>query len=473
MEEMPTAAGVQEGPWSDPAFWAEIERDMPDPDTPEGWWPEEEPTDEEIWDDFLEALREDAEAERAAVEGGAGARVEGGLRIANEGAARASVGVAALVEIPSTGMPSALGGCQRVSLQMEALVFGLADEACERQLHRASGHGLVDWLALQMTWADRVFLGKVAVVARACRREANQAIRTAIVDGRFPVRRGAIIVRALEKIRASQDAEDYAGYLQILVGAAGNPKLTDAQLQRVCDHLLEIVLGADKADERQRAAHDMRSATSRPLGEGLTRFTIDAPDRQAQVLEGLMASRLAAPQPGPDGEPDERLPEARRFDALMAVVGRGLACPEGTPQMARATLFVTMGLDHLRGERPGRGETLTGGWLSARQVRQAACEAEIIPAVLGSQGEVLDMGKAVRLATGAQIKALYLRDKGCTFPGCTVPAQWTIAHHAPWWSRGGRTDLDALALLCEGHHSRVHRDDLTCTIDGSGVTWHV
>ncbi|GAA5163863.1 HNH endonuclease signature motif containing protein [Ornithinimicrobium tianjinense] len=471
MEEMPTGAGLDEGPWSDPAFLASIEADMPDPDAPEGWWSEEDPTSEELWQDFFHALREDAQAEWAARS--AGVRVEEGLRTANQGAAGASVGDAALAEVSSAALQSAVGECERVSLQMEALVFGLADEACERQLHRGSGHGLVDWLALQMTWADRVFLGKVAVVARACRHEANREIRTAIVEGRFPVRRGAIIVRALEKIRKSQDAEDYAGYLRILLRAAGKTELTDALLQAACDHLLEVVLDDEKGKAGERAAHEMRSVTSRPLGKGLTRFTIDAPERQAQVLEGLMASRLAAPQPGPDGEPDERLPEARRFDALMAVIGRGLACPEGTPQMARATLFITMGLDQLRGERPGKGQTLAGGRLSAGQVRQAACEAEIIPAVLGSQGELLDMGKAVRLATGAQIKALYLRDKGCTFPGCTVPAQWTIAHHAPWWSRGGRTDLDSLALLCEGHHSRVHRDDLTCTIDGSGVTWHL
>src|SRR5690606_36396161 len=125
-------------------------------------------------------------------------------------------------------------------------------------------------------------------------------------------------------------------------------------------------------------------------------------------------------------ELDPRSARQRRFDAFATVFGRGLACPEGTPQMPRATLFITMKLEHLRRDTPGHGVTLGGDMLSARQVRQAACEAEIIPVVLGGNSEILDFGRAVRLATKAQLKALYLRDGGCTFPGCTVPAQWTI-----------------------------------------------
>jgi hypothetical protein len=44
--------------------------------------------------------------------------------------------------------------------------------------------------------------------------------------------------------------------------------------------------------------------------------------------------------------------------------------------------------------------------------------------VLGGDGEVLDLGRTLRLFTGAARRALLLRDGGCAFPGCDRPAQW-------------------------------------------------
>nr|WP_238706059.1 hypothetical protein [Serinicoccus marinus] len=54
-------------------------------------------------------------------------------------------------------------------------------------------------------------------------------------------------------------------------------------------------------------------------------------------------------------------------------------------------------------------------------MRQLACEADIIPAVLGEKGQILDLGRAKRLVTPGQRRALAHRDGGCTFPGATYP----------------------------------------------------
>ena len=83
------------------------------------------------------------------------------------------------------------------------------------------------------------------------------------------------------------------------------------------------------------------------------------------------------------------------------------------------------------------------------------------------------MGRATRFFTQGQRRLLWQRDGGCTFPGCTVPAQWTEAHHVTWWRHGGTTDISNGALLCSRHHHRVHTLDLTATITGTCVTWHV
>ena len=53
--------------------------------------------------------------------------------------------------------------------------------------------------------------------------------------------------------------------------------------------------------------------------------------------------------------------------------------------------------------------------------------------------EPLDVGTTTRLFTPALRQAVYLRDKGCTFPGCTMPASWTDLHHVIHWIFGGVT----------------------------------
>jgi len=115
--------------------------------------------------------------------------------------------------------------------------------------------------------------------------------------------------------------------------------------------------------------------------------------------------------------------------------------------------------------RPGAGHTFTGQTLTPGQVRRMACDADIIPVVLGTMSEVVDVGRESRLATPGQLKKLWLRDHECTYPGCSVPNTWCDAHHVAWWSRNGRTDIDNLALLCGRHHTIVHERDLIATFD--------
>ncbi len=94
------------------------------------------------------------------------------------------------------------------------------------------------------------------------------------------------------------------------------------------------------------------------------------------------------------------------------------------------------------------GTTADGLDLPPDVIRRLACDAEIIPAVLGTRSEVLDVGRLHRLVTPALWVALVLRDRHCTFPACTRPPVMCHAHHLLPWSTGGTTTLDNLALLC-------------------------
>ncbi|TKI61249.1 HNH endonuclease signature motif containing protein, partial [Nocardioides jishulii] len=122
---------------------------------------------------------------------------------------------------------------------------------------------------------------------------------------------------------------------------------------------------------------------------------------------------------------------------------------------------VTISLDALR---DGLGvATLDNGVpgdgfeaITAAHARRLACNARIIPAVLGSDSEVLDLGRASRLFTKAQRRALILRDRTCRAEGCDIPGTWSEAHHLRPWQGGGETDLHNAVLLCSHHHHRVH-----------------
>ncbi|AXJ11884.1 HNH endonuclease signature motif containing protein, partial [Arthrobacter sp. PM3] len=97
------------------------------------------------------------------------------------------------------------------------------------------------------------------------------------------------------------------------------------------------------------------------------------------------------------------------------------------------------GTDSPGGALPGTGSLLFTGPVTASTVRKIACDADIIPVLLGTAGRVLDIGRASRIFPPHIRKALIARDQGCAFPGCTIPASWCEAHHIDYWSRGGST----------------------------------
>src|SRR6266540_3821149 len=124
---------------------------------------------------------------------------------------------------------------------------------------------------------------------------------------------------------------------------------------------------------------------------------------------------------------------------------------------------VTIDWETLRGA--GTATLGSGVPITAGTARRLACDATVIPAVLGTAGEPLDLGRAARLVSTAQRRALVLRDQGCRFPGCDRPPQWTDAHHLMPWAHGGSTNLDNLVSLCRWHHSAVHEGGWTLHLD--------
>ena len=207
------------------------------------------------------------------------------------------------------------------------------------------------------------------------------------------------------------------------------------------------------AEERRAHAATRLSFTSR--GDGSTDLHARLPDHVAHRLRAYLEA-FTSPRRAPLGDIDV-LPAALRRGAAFCALLENLS-DNGLPRHggSATSVMVTLDLDSLVSGL-GVAETSVGDRLTAEQARRLACQARIIPVVLGRRGEVLDLGRSVRLFSPAQRRAMAIRDKQCTTDGCSIPAAWCEAHH--WkqpWSQGGRTDLADGKLLCSFHHHRAH-----------------
>ncbi len=111
----------------------------------------------------------------------------------------------------------------------------------------------------------------------------------------------------------------------------------------------------------------------------------------------------------------------------------------------------------------GRAYVEGGPALHGSQVRRMLCEATVVT-VLSRGREPLAVGRARRLATRAQRRALVRRDGGCARPGCPeTRVERLHAHHLLPWSHGGGTDLGNLVLLCDADHGLAHDLGLAMT----------
>lgn len=110
--------------------------------------------------------------------------------------------------------------------------------------------------------------------------------------------------------------------------------------------------------------------------------------------------------------------------------------------------------------RPGWADPPWLNWVGPippELAQRVACDADIWRVILDpATGMPLDVGRAHRLVPHWIRKALYARDRGCRWTGCTTPAEWTDGHHLDPWADHGQTKIERLLLLCRHHHMLVH-----------------
>ncbi|MGM7668740.1 HNH endonuclease signature motif containing protein [Microbacterium sp. A93] len=134
----------------------------------------------------------------------------------------------------------------------------------------------------------------------------------------------------------------------------------------------------------------------------------------------------------------------------------------------------TGGREDISPGKAGRflSEAAYSGPVDPTMIRQLACEADLVPVVLGGRGEVLDVGRSQRLFSRRLRQAITARDGGCAAPDCSIPAPWCEAHHIQHWQHGGPTSVQNGVLLCSHHHHAVHSEAWEIRVE-DGVPWFI
>ena len=88
-------------------------------------------------------------------------------------------------------------------------------------------------------------------------------------------------------------------------------------------------------------------------------------------------------------------------------------------------------------------------------MKRLLCDCSVVIVADDENGDPLDVGRKQRTVSTPLRRALYARDRGCTFPGCHRK-RYLAGHHLTHWINGGETTPENMTLLCAYHHKQLH-----------------
>ncbi|MEO8261487.1 MAG: DUF222 domain-containing protein [Pseudolysinimonas sp.] len=291
-----------------------------------------------------------------------------------------------------------------------------------------------------------------------------EAIAAGLRDRSLSITDAAMITRTLDQLVPFTDLARRAEVEAALVAVA--PGLTRRDLARAARRIIDH-LDPDGTEPREDLIRARAGLRIRRLPDGTTQWIVTFhPEAEGMVTAALDARTAPRRQPTFDSvddavDDDPRTLAQRRLDALVDMARESLQHDTGQVAGVPVGMQVTSTLDGLL---TGIGTAEIAGVdlpISAATARRLASDAEIIPCVLGGPSEVLDQGRAFRLFTTPQRRAIAVRDGECVWPGCNAPPGWCEVAHLVSWLDGGGTDLDNGVLLCRFHHRRFDNDGWT------------
>ena len=301
------------------------------------------------------------------------------------------------------------------------------------------------WLRWKCNFSPAAAAGRVAV-ARGL--ESLALATEAFADGDFSYPHAAMIARTAEKLGDKMEANAET----ILVTAA---KELDLGRLHVVALKLQHVIDPDSVREEANESFERRFLSLSQTLDGVFYLNGRLDSEGGAILQTAL-NALG----GPPTADDRRTPKQRRADLLVELARQQLDggnLPEVGGQ--RPHLAVTVSMATLANQ-PGSpaAELEWAQPIPAETARRLACDAAVTPVFVGSESEQPQAGQTSRSISGSQRRALVVRDKGCRFPGCDRPPDWTDAHHIRHWADGGDRRMHNLVLLCRRHHRMVHEE---------------
>ncbi|WP_207453832.1 HNH endonuclease signature motif containing protein [Herbiconiux sp. SYSU D00978] len=290
----------------------------------------------------------------------------------------------------------------------------------------------------------------------------RSTIGAALDDGALSLEAARLVASTLDHVERHESLERVDECERMLVKHATELPVSD--LSKVCRHVRDHVDpdGAEPREEVLRAQVRFKKTQQR---DGMTRWLIEADPESAGFITAALDARTSPKRRlrfvDELEEPvdlDTRTMDRILLDGLVSIARDSLKADEGDLSGTAVTMLVTVPLDALKS---GIGTAEIAGVhepISARTARRLACEAHLIPVVLGGESQPLDFGAARRLFSTAQRHAMAVRDGGCVWPGCDAPPGRCEAAHVVPWSLDPMTDLSNGLLLCRFHHRRYDND---------------
>ncbi|HPU14062.1 MAG TPA: DUF222 domain-containing protein [Aeromicrobium sp.] len=362
---------------------------------------------------------------------------------------------------------------QAIVRAAQAMCLALTSAGARKEAHKAAGAGSMASLVAAEAGLSR--RGAARHLKLAAQLDEAPVLAEQLSKPGMSTDKATVVAKALADLPIDLTAAERSAVETDLAEAA--PGMLLEQLQHKARRAVEVV-DRERADriENQELVRQEEVAVqaaefwmTRPDEAGMVKggFTLDAltadmlrsaleaktsPRRRNSVLD-TDTGELTFEDATLDSPPSYKERAGNAFADLLRHLPTG---EFGNHGGVAATLMITISEDSLRGRCDQSGVTEHGTRVSAGQLRQLACGAGVLPAVLGSKSQVLDLGRDQRLHSPAQRRALAHRDLGCAFPDCDRPPGWTETHHIKSWLHDGPTDLDNGVLLCGHHHRQVH-----------------
>ncbi len=245
--------------------------------------------------------------------------------------------------------------------------------------------------------------------------------------------------------------------LTTAMNVATNPRLTPAP-----DDTDTATDTAGSTSAGNTAAGNTAAGTSAPAPE------LDRRSRAQKLLDGLVGACSLAMSTG-------KLPAngGLKPHVMVTIDHRDLLTPTNPGQSNTGQSNTGPASTETDSDRPTSTATATfTGPIHPNTIRKIACDADILPVLLGTGSEILDIGRTTRIFPPHIRKAITARDGGCTFPDCTMPAPWCEAHHITYWSQGGTTGTHNGTLLCSHHHHLIHKEQWRIDMT-TGAPWFI